>query len=147
MATVTAERPTEVKHHVEGLSVDQLATALTRGEALVIDVRESGERSWQAAIPGAVSAAWGTLEFWDVLTDAYYQARSISNGRVVLHCASGERSAMAAATLQQMGYANVVHLEGGIAAWLAAGATATERAVGAATVTRSNIAGEAPAGA
>jgi rhodanese-related sulfurtransferase len=40
---------------------------------------------------------------------------------VILHCAGGGRSALAADTLQQMGYGNVAHLEGGFTAWKAAG--------------------------
>jgi rhodanese-related sulfurtransferase len=41
--------------------------------------------------------------------------------RTILHCASGGRSALAASTLRQMGYANVAHLDGGFKAWVAAG--------------------------
>lgn len=127
MAISAAERTVEMQRSIAGLRADHLAEAMTRGEALVIDVRESAERDGQDVIPGAAAAAWGTLEFWDVLTDAYYQTRSASNGCVVLHCASGARSAIAAATLRQMGYANVVHLAGGIAAWLAAGMPTHDR--------------------
>lgn len=41
--------------------------------------------------------------------------------RVIFHCASGGRSALAARTLQEMGYDRVAHLDGGMAAWKEAG--------------------------
>ena len=41
--------------------------------------------------------------------------------RVILHCASGGRSALAAATLAAMGYRDVAHLDGGLTAWREAG--------------------------
>ena len=41
--------------------------------------------------------------------------------RTILHCASGARSALGAATLQDMGHTNVAHLDGGLKAWVAAG--------------------------
>ncbi|MDO8505987.1 MAG: rhodanese-like domain-containing protein, partial [Candidatus Limnocylindria bacterium] len=41
--------------------------------------------------------------------------------RIILHCATGGRSALAAAALQDMGYTNVAHLDGGFKAWAAAG--------------------------
>ena len=41
--------------------------------------------------------------------------------RIILHCASGGRSALAAATLKEMGYEKVAHLDGGFKAWTEAG--------------------------
>jgi rhodanese-related sulfurtransferase len=40
---------------------------------------------------------------------------------MILHCASGGRSALAARTLQEMGYRDVAHLDGGLNAWKEAG--------------------------
>ena len=41
--------------------------------------------------------------------------------RIILHCASGGRSALAAKTLTDMGYKNIAHMDGGIKAWKEAG--------------------------
>jgi rhodanese-related sulfurtransferase len=120
MATSVAGLHAGAQHHGGGLSVGHLAAALERGEALLIDVRESGERERDGAVTGAVPAPWGSLEFWEELTSAYYRVYRDPNAHVVLACASGERSARAAATLRQMRYANVTHLAGGFTAWLAA---------------------------
>ena len=61
------------------------------------------------------------LEFWAVPTSAYRKEEFSPERRTVLYCASGGRSALAADTLQRMGYANVAHLDGGIKAWKGGG--------------------------
>jgi rhodanese-related sulfurtransferase len=61
------------------------------------------------------------LEFWADPTTPYHRQEFDPNKRVILHCASGGRSALAAATLQEMGYTDVVHMDSGITAWKEAG--------------------------
>jgi rhodanese-related sulfurtransferase len=121
MAKTAAELVAEAKQRVENLTVDQAAAEIEQGDALLVDLREPGELAQQGAIPGAVHAPRGMLEFWADPTSPYHRAEFDPNRRVVLHCASGGRSALAADTLQQMGYANVAHLDGGFTAWKAAG--------------------------
>jgi rhodanese-related sulfurtransferase len=121
MAKTAAELVAEAKQRVENLTVDQVAAELEQGDALLVDLREPGELAQQGAIPGAVHAPRGMLEFWADPTSAYHRAEFDPNRRVVLHCASGGRSALAADTLQQMGYTNVAHLDGGFTAWKTAG--------------------------
>jgi rhodanese-related sulfurtransferase len=120
MAKTAADLVTEAKQRVQNLTVDQAAEELERGDALLVDLREPGERQEHGAIPGAVHAPRGMLEFWADPTSTYHRAEFDPNRRVILHCASGGRSALAADTLQQMGYANVAHLDGGFNAWKAA---------------------------
>ena len=121
MAKTAAELVAEAKQRIENLSVDQTATEIERSGALLIDLREPGERAQHGAIPGAVHAPRGMLEFWADPTSAYHRAEFDPGRRVVLHCGSGGRSALAADTLQQMGYTNVAHLDGGFNAWKDAG--------------------------
>ncbi|MGH2616836.1 MAG: rhodanese-like domain-containing protein [Thermomicrobiales bacterium] len=121
MAKTAAELVAEAKKRVENLTVDDVAAELERGGTLLVDLREPGELEQQGAIPGAVHAPRGMLEFWADPTSPYHRAEFDPARRVVLHCASGGRSALAADTLQQMGYANVAHLDGGFNAWKAAG--------------------------
>ncbi len=61
------------------------------------------------------------LEFWADPTSPHHHAEFDSSRRIVLHCASGGRSALAADTLREMGYTKVAHLDGGFKAWAAAG--------------------------
>ena len=120
MAKTAADLVAEAKQRIQNLTVDQTADAIEREDALVVDLREPEERQEHGAIPGAVHAPRGMLEFWADPTSSYHRAEFDPNRRVILHCAGGGRSALAADTLQQMGYANVAHLDGGFNAWKAA---------------------------
>lgn len=112
-----AEIVAEAKSRVENLTAEQAAAELEQGNAVLIDLRESIERQQNGAIPGAVHAPRGMLEFYADPTSPYYRSEFDPNRRIIFHCASGGRSALAADTLQQMGYTNVAHLDGGINAW------------------------------
>jgi rhodanese-related sulfurtransferase len=122
MTTKTAAQLVQdAKSNVENLSPDQVAAEVAAGDALLVDVRDAPERSANGAIPGAVHASRGMLEFYADPSSPYHKAEFDPGKRVILHCASGGRSALAAQTLKAMGYANVAHLDGGFKAWQAAG--------------------------
>jgi rhodanese-related sulfurtransferase len=57
------------------------------------------------------------LEFWADPTSPYHREEFDPARRIILYCASGGRSALATATLRQLGYQNVAHLDGGLKAW------------------------------
>lgn len=101
---------------MQNLTAAQVADELKRG-AVLIDLRESEERKRDGTIPGAFHAPRGMLEFYADPTSPYHRDEFIPEQRVILHCASGGRSALAADTLQQMGYWDVAHLDGGFKAW------------------------------
>ena len=88
---------------------------------LFVDIRDPRELERDGQIPGAYRAPRGMLEFW-IDPDSPYYKRSLDDGRrLVLYCGSAWRSALAAAALTEMGRTDVAHLEGGFAAWRAAG--------------------------
>ncbi len=109
----------EAKATVENLDPDQVQAEVAAG-ALLVDVRDANELA-NGVIPGAVHASRGMLEFYADPASPYHKPELDPNRRVILHCASGGRSALAAATLRQLGYTDVAHLDGGFKAWLAAG--------------------------
>ncbi len=125
-ATTAAAMVATAKAHIEALSPEQVAAELAGGEALLVDLRESEERTGSGVIPGAIHAPRGMLEFYADPTSPYYRPEFDPDRRVILHCASGGRSALAAGTLQELGYARVAHLDGGMKAWHEAGKPATE---------------------
>ncbi len=114
------------KAQIENLTVEQAAQEIEGGEALLVDIREPGERAENGSIPGSVSAPRGMLEFWADPTSAYHRPEFDPSKRTILHCASGGRSALAAATLQEMGYTEVAHMDGGVKAWKESGRTVEE---------------------
>lgn len=121
-----AQMVQEARQRVHNLSVDQVAAELAGGDVLLVDIREPGESAQGGAIPGAVAAARGMLEFWADPRSPYHRSEFDPQRRVILHCASGGRSALAADTLRQMGYTNVAHLDGGMKAWAEAGQPVTQ---------------------
>jgi rhodanese-related sulfurtransferase len=116
-----AELVSAAKQGIENLTVDQVASELQDGNAVIVDVRETEERAQNGSIPGAVHLPRGMLEFYADPTSPYYRSEIAPDKRVILHCAAGGRSALAVRTLQDLGYTNVAHLEGGFGAWAAAG--------------------------
>jgi rhodanese-related sulfurtransferase len=121
MAKTAADLVKEAKQRVTNLSVDDVAAELDGGDVVLVDVREPDEREQHGAIAGAVPAPRGMLEFWADPSSPYHRPEFDPSRRVIVHCASGGRSALAADMLQQLGYANVAHLDGGMNAWKAAG--------------------------
>ena len=120
MTKSAAEMVAAAKGRVENLDPDAVQRELEGGDAVLIDVREPEEAA-NERIPGAVNVPRGMLEFRADPTSPYHQEPLDPARRVILHCASGGRSALAAAALQDMGYGDVAHLDGGISAWKEAG--------------------------
>jgi rhodanese-related sulfurtransferase len=115
VAKTYADLVREAKAKIREISV---ADARARHDAddgcLFLDVRE-GEETARGTIPGAISVPRGILEGhvldWVPGPDA----------EVVCFCAAGNRSALAADVLQQMGFTNVRSLAGGFRAWATSG--------------------------
>lgn len=111
----------EAKSRVENLTPDQVEKELQGSDAVLIDLRDSEERQQHGTIAGAVHITRGMLEFRADPSTPYHNPELRPDRRVILHCASGGRSALAADTLKNMGYTNVAHLDGGITAWRESG--------------------------
>lgn len=105
----------EALKQVREVSVQSVYERLARGETFyLIDVREESE--WQGGhVPQAVHMGRGVLER-DI------EARIPDTGtEIVLYCGGGYRSALAAESLQKMGYTNVWSMAGGFRGWREAG--------------------------
>ena len=109
---------TEAKAKIENLSPAQVADE-QQGGALVLDLREQSERDEHGVIPGATAVSRGMLEWYADPSSSYHKEEFQPGSRIIFHCAGGGRSALAAETLQEMGYSNVAHLDGGFSAWKA----------------------------
>lgn len=121
MGKTAADMVAEAKDRVENLSVEQAAGEVEAGEAMLVDIREPYERDENGSIPDSVSAPRGMLEFWADPASPYYRDEFDPGRRTILHCASGGRSALAAAMLQELGYTDVAHMDGGTKAWQESG--------------------------
>ncbi len=117
-----ADLVAEAKAKIENLDPDSVEAELATGNVVLVDVRDSQELEG-GRIPGSVSIPRGMLEFRADPSSPYHQPPLDPGARVIVHCASGGRSALAAAMLKDMGYENVAHLDGGFNGWKEAGKT------------------------
>ena len=111
----------EAKQEIENLTPLQVQKELASGNVLLIDIREAEELVQNGKIEGSVHAPRGMIEFYADASLPYHRPEFDKDKRIILHCASGGRSALAAQTLKKMGYDKVAHLDGGIKAWKEAG--------------------------
>ena len=111
----------EAKSQIQNLTPDQVEQELQNPDVVLIDIRDSEERQQNGSIPGAIHVTRGMLEFRADPSTPYHNEALQPDRRIILHCASGGRSALAAKTLKEMGYADVAHLEGGLNAWKESG--------------------------
>ena len=109
-----AEIFAEAKQRITEVSPAQVGEMLRRGDDVaVIDVREPNE--WNLGhLPGAMHIPRGVLE-------SGIEPRVPRERKVVLYCASGNRSALAAETLGMMGYGDVASMAGGFRGWCESG--------------------------
>ena len=110
----------EAKSNIENLTPDQVQAEIAKGNVTIVDIRDAPELV-NGTIPGSVHASRGMLEFYADPTSPYHKIELNPDSRIVLHCASGGRSALAVHTLKSLGYKNVAHLDGGFKAWQTAG--------------------------
>ena len=91
--------------------------SLGRPDILLVDLRESGERSRHGTLPGALHAPYPSIGENLKPGGMLREVASASGRRIVFFCAFGERSAMAVAAAKEAGLANTAHIAGGLDAW------------------------------
>jgi rhodanese-related sulfurtransferase len=121
MVKKAAELVAEANAAVDTLSVEEAQALVGLDDVLFVDVRDASELAQNGKIPGAVHATRGLLEFYADPSAAYHKPELASGKRLVLYCASGGRSALAAKTLKDMGLEQVTNMIGGFTAWSQAG--------------------------
>lgn len=105
----------EAKSQIDLVNVNEADAAISMAD-VVLDVREPEEFA-AGHLPGAVNIPRGLLEF----KIAEIPQMNSSQSHIVMYCKTDGRCALAAKTLQEMGYEQVKSLEGGFMAWVAAG--------------------------
>lgn len=121
MAKSAAELVKEAKQQIENLTPQQVMEELSKGNVLLVDIRDGEELKQNGKIANSLHASRGMLEFYADAATPYHKPEFDKSKRIILHCASGGRSALAAVTLKEMGYEQVAHMDGGLKAWKEAG--------------------------
>jgi rhodanese-related sulfurtransferase len=117
MVKSAAELVREANASVDKIGAEEAGSLVSDDDVQFVDVREAEELAAQGRVPGAVHAPRGLLEFYADPQSPYHKPELASGKRLVLYCASGGRSALAAKTLKDMGIDRVANMLGGFNGW------------------------------
>ena len=102
---------------IKTISVDEALALSNEGKCNIIDIREKGELDKTGRVENSNHIPRGMLEFWLDPDGPYFKSGKLDMSKeMVLFCAGGLRSALAAKSLKEMGFENVSHIDGGFAA-------------------------------
>ncbi len=111
----------EAMAQVKTYTVDETRAKLADPTTQMVDIRDIRELA-DGTVMGAVHAPRGMLEFWVDPASPYHKPLFADEAKeFILFCGLGWRSALAAKSLQDMGMANVAHMDGGWTEWVKAG--------------------------
>jgi len=107
----------EAQKNIETLSPNEAKSLYEKKEITLIDVRDIRELWKEGTIENSKHIPRGMLEFWIDPNSQYFKEGKLDlDKEMVLFCAAGSRSALAAKALQDMGFEKVSHVEGGFGA-------------------------------
>ena len=105
---------------VSKITPDQARDMIGKGNTLVLDVRDAPEVEKSGKVAGALHVSRGMLEFRADPESPYHDKTFSKDKNIILYCASGGRSALAAKQLKDMGYEHVYNV-GSFKDWADAG--------------------------
>ena len=107
----------EALKHIKTISANEAFELVNEDNCNLIDIRDIRELDREGKLENAKHIPRGMLEFWLDPESAYFKDGKLDlNKEMVLFCAGGLRSALAAKTLTDMGFEKVSHIEGGFGA-------------------------------
>ena len=113
----SAQMVADARARITEIETPELIAMLDDPNVVVVDIRDIRERQRQGYIPGSFHAPRGMIEFWVDPDSPYHKDIFSQEGKkFVFHCASGWRSALTTATLQDMGF-SAAHLKEGFSTW------------------------------
>ncbi len=117
LKTSAAQMVEAARARIEEIETQDLINSLDDANTVIVDIRDVRERQRTGSIPGSVHAPRGMIEFWVDPDSPYHKDVFAQEGKkYVFHCASGWRSALTVATLQDMGF-EAAHLKDGFSSW------------------------------
>ncbi len=107
----------EAMKEIKTISTDDAFNMCVDKQCNLIDIRDVRELQNEGKVEGANHIPRGMLEFWLDPESAYFKEGKLDlNKEMVLFCAGGFRSALAAKSLKDMGFKKVSHIDGGFGA-------------------------------
>lgn len=115
-----AEMVAAARARITEIGTQEAIKMLDDPDVVIVDLRDPRERDRTGVIPGAFSCPRGMVEFWVDPDSPYFKPIFGEDKTFVFHCASGWRSALTVATLQDMGF-DAAHLRDGFGDWVKEG--------------------------
>ena len=113
----SADMVKAARARIEEVETADLIKMVGDPNVVIVDIRDIRERQRTGAIPGSVHAPRGMIEFWVDPDSPYHKdVFAQEDKKYVFHCASGWRSSLTVATLQDMGF-EAAHLKEGFSTW------------------------------
>lgn len=113
----SADMVKAARARIKEVETSDLIAKLDDPNVIIVDIRDVRERQRSGYIPGSFHAPRGMIEFWVDPDSPYFKDIFAQEGKeFVFHCASGWRSAITTATLQDMGF-DAAHLREGFSTW------------------------------
>ena len=107
----------EALKEIKTISTDEAHKLVKNNECNLIDIRDIRELQKEGQVEGANHIPRGMLEFWLDPESVYFKDGKLDlNKEMVLFCAGGLRSALAAKSLKEMGFEKISHIDGGFGA-------------------------------
>mgnify|MGYP001439096812 FL=1 len=105
---------TEALGEIKTISPEEALTLVNENKCNLIDIRDIRELEREGRVENSNHIPRGMLEFWLDPDSQYFKDGKLDmNKEMVLFCAGGMRSALAAKTLKDMGFEKVSHIDGG----------------------------------
>jgi len=118
--TPVADLVASARARIEEIETAAAIAMVEDPEVIIVDLRDVRERQRSGFIPGSFHCPRGMVEFWVDPQSPYYKDVFGQDKKFVFHCASGWRSALTTATLNDMGF-DAAHLKEGFSTWEAQG--------------------------
>jgi rhodanese-related sulfurtransferase len=116
LKTTAADMVATARARIEEIETTDAIALVNDPNVQFVDLRDPREVERTGFIPGAFHCPRGMLEFWVDPDSPYFKDVFAQDKKFIFHCASGWRSAISVATLQDMGF-TAAHLKDGFSAW------------------------------
>ena len=115
--TSSTELVNKALKEIKTITTDEAHLKMSESKSNMIDIRDIRELQNEGKVEGAVHIPRGMLEFWLDPESVYFKEGKLDlDKEMVLFCAGGLRSALAAKSLKDMGFKKVSHIDGGFGA-------------------------------
>jgi rhodanese-related sulfurtransferase len=112
LKTSAADMVAAARSRIEEIETTDLIDMVEDPNVVIVDIRDIRERQRGGFIPGSFHAPRGMIEFWVDPASPYHKDIFSEDKKFIFHCASGWRSALTVATLNDMGF-EAAHLKEG----------------------------------